>query len=144
MYNVLHQGPIQYSCIITMIIIYESPLYFCSSLCILVESIHLVAQETTVALVKSAIIFLSDSVHFFVQFTPLWSQLHFILVSWTLFWYVPTHQHGHMMHRNGGGDIWDSTALRWRHNERDAIVSQITSLTIVYSSVNSGADQRKH
>ena len=26
-----------------------------------------------------------------------------------------------MMHRNGGGDIWHSTALRWRHNERDGV-----------------------
>ena len=32
--------------------------------------------------------------------------------------------------------------LNWRHNEHDA--SQITSLTIVYWSVYSGADQRKH
>ena len=32
--------------------------------------------------------------------------------------------------------------LRWRHN--GAMASQITSLTIVYSIVYSGADQRKH
>ena len=32
--------------------------------------------------------------------------------------------------------------LRWRHNGHDG--SQITSLTIVYSTVYSGADQRKH
>ena len=32
--------------------------------------------------------------------------------------------------------------LRWRRNDRDA--SQITSLTIVYSTVYSDADQRKH
>ena len=35
-----------------------------------------------------------------------------------------------------------SQTLRWRHNNRMA--SQITSLTIVYSSVYSGEDQRKH
>ena len=34
------------------------------------------------------------------------------------------------------------TALQWRHNGRDG--SQITSLTIVYSIVYAGADQRKH
>ena len=33
-------------------------------------------------------------------------------------------------------------ALQWRHNDSEA--SQILSLTIVYSIVNSGADQRKH
>ena len=32
--------------------------------------------------------------------------------------------------------------LQWRHN--GAMASQITSLTIVYSTVYSGADQRKH
>ena len=33
-------------------------------------------------------------------------------------------------------------ALLWRHNGRDGV--SITSLTIVYSTVYSGADQRKH
>ena len=33
-------------------------------------------------------------------------------------------------------------SLLWRHNERDGF--QITSLTIVYLTVYSGADQRKH
>ena len=33
--------------------------------------------------------------------------------------------------------------LQWRHNEHD-MASQITGLTIVYSNVYSGADQRKH
>ena len=33
-------------------------------------------------------------------------------------------------------------ALRWRHNGRDSV--SITSLTIVYSTVYSGADQSKH
>ena len=33
-------------------------------------------------------------------------------------------------------------SLLWRHN--GAMASQITSLTIVYSNVHSGADQRKH
>ena len=33
-------------------------------------------------------------------------------------------------------------ALQWRHN--GAMAYQITSLTIVYSAVYSGADQRKH
>ena len=32
--------------------------------------------------------------------------------------------------------------LQWRHN--GAMTSQITSITIVYSTVYSGADQRKH
>ena len=32
--------------------------------------------------------------------------------------------------------------LLWRHNGRDGVI--ITSLTIVYSTVYSGADQRKH
>ena len=32
--------------------------------------------------------------------------------------------------------------LRWRHNDHDA--SQINSLTVVYSTVYSDADQRKH
>ena len=36
----------------------------------------------------------------------------------------------------------NDTALRWRHN--NAMASQITSLTIVYPTVYSGADQRKH
>ena len=35
-----------------------------------------------------------------------------------------------------------TSALWWRHNGRDG--SQINSLTIVYSTVYSGADQRKH
>ena len=35
-----------------------------------------------------------------------------------------------------------AVTLQWRHN--GAMVSQITSLTIVYSTVYSGADQRKH
>ena len=35
-----------------------------------------------------------------------------------------------------------SSSLRWRHN--GAIASQITSPTIVYSTVNSDANQRKH
>ena len=34
------------------------------------------------------------------------------------------------------------TTLQWRHNGRHA--SQITSLTIVYTTVYSGSDQRKH
>ena len=34
------------------------------------------------------------------------------------------------------------TTLQWRHNGRDGV--SITSLTIVYSTVYSGADQRKH
>ena len=33
-------------------------------------------------------------------------------------------------------------SLQWRHNERDGV--SITSLTIVYSTVYSGADQRKY
>ena len=33
-------------------------------------------------------------------------------------------------------------SLQWRHNERDGV--SITSLTIVYSTVYSGVDQRKH
>ena len=40
-----------------------------------------------------------------------------------------------------GGGVW-LCALQWRHN--GAMASQITSLTIVYSIVYSGADQRKH
>ena len=35
-----------------------------------------------------------------------------------------------------------STSLQWRHNVRDG--ASFTSLTIVYSTVYSGADQRKH
>ena len=35
-------------------------------------------------------------------------------------------------------------ALQWRHVIMGAMESQITSLTIVYSTVYSGADQRKH
>ena len=35
-----------------------------------------------------------------------------------------------------------SCSLQWRHNERDGVSSH--SLTIVYSTVYSGADQRKH
>ena len=38
--------------------------------------------------------------------------------------------------------IKTSTPFRWRHNS--AMASQITSLTFVYSTVYSGADQRKH
>ena len=39
----------------------------------------------------------------------------------------------------------NDNALQWRHNGYDnAITSQINSLTIVYSKVYSGADQRKH
>ena len=34
-------------------------------------------------------------------------------------------------------------SLHWHHNERD-MASQITSLTTVYSTFYSGADQRKH
>ena len=34
-------------------------------------------------------------------------------------------------------------SLQWRHNKRDC-VSSLTSLTMVYSTVYSGADQRKH
>ena len=34
------------------------------------------------------------------------------------------------------------SGLEWRHNERDSL--QITSLTMVYSTVYSGADQRKY
>ena len=37
----------------------------------------------------------------------------------------------------------DTVTLQWRHNERDG-VSQITGVSIVYSTVCSGADQRKH
>ena len=37
---------------------------------------------------------------------------------------------------------WHSS-LVWRQNERDAMASQITSLTIVYSIVYSDTDQRK-
>ena len=39
----------------------------------------------------------------------------------------------------GVGEI----ALQWRHNEYD-LASQITSLTIVYSTVYLGVDKRKH
>ena len=39
-------------------------------------------------------------------------------------------------------DYVHMTALRWRHNEWDG--AQITSFTIVYSTVYPGADQRKH
>ena len=34
--------------------------------------------------------------------------------------------------------------LQWRHNDHDGVASQITSLTIAYPTVYSGADQRKH
>ena len=34
--------------------------------------------------------------------------------------------------------------LRWRHNGHDGVSSQITSITIIYSNVLSGADKRKH
>ena len=37
-----------------------------------------------------------------------------------------------------------TASLQWRHNERDGVTNQITRLTIVYSTVYSGADQRKH
>ena len=44
------------------------------------------------------------------------------------------------------GDLFSkhlrTISLQWRHNGRDEF--QITSLTIVYSTVYSGADQRKH
>ena len=39
------------------------------------------------------------------------------------------------------GQLWHTT-LQWHHN--GMMASQITSLTIVYSTVYSGADQRKH
>ena len=42
------------------------------------------------------------------------------------------------------GYIGQFTPLRWRHNERDTAASQITSLTIIYSTAYSDADQRKH
>ena len=35
-------------------------------------------------------------------------------------------------------------SLQWRHNGRDGVLNQQPSLTIVYSNVYSGADQRKH
>ena len=41
--------------------------------------------------------------------------------------------------QRGGGHL---NALQWRHN--GAMVSQITSPTIVYSVVYSGVDQRKY
>ena len=34
--------------------------------------------------------------------------------------------------------------LQWRHNENDGVSTWITSLTMVYSRIYSGADQRKH
>ena len=37
---------------------------------------------------------------------------------------------------------FDCRSLQWRHNERDGV--SVTSLTIVYSNVYSGTDQRKH
>ena len=40
------------------------------------------------------------------------------------------------------GGVVVSNSLQWRHN--GAIASQFTSLMIVYSTVYSGADQRKH
>ena len=43
---------------------------------------------------------------------------------------------------NEGQRSWMNT-LQWRHNS-GAMASQITSLTIVYSTIYSGADQRKH
>ena len=39
-------------------------------------------------------------------------------------------------------NVFASNSLRWHHDGRDA--SHITSLTIVYSTVHSGADQSKH
>ena len=42
----------------------------------------------------------------------------------------------------------ESTSMSWHHHYNDVIIgtmaSQITSLTIIYSTVYSGADQRKH
>ena len=40
------------------------------------------------------------------------------------------------------GDSWSYGALRWRHHGHDSVSN--TSLTIVYSTVHSDADQRKH
>ena len=49
----------------------------------------------------------------------------------------------HYFHRIRKFPIITATfTLRWRHN--GAIASQITSVTIVYSTVYSDADQRKH
>ena len=40
--------------------------------------------------------------------------------------------------------LGQSYTLQWRHNERDSVSIQITSLTIVYSTVYSDVDQRKN
>ena len=39
------------------------------------------------------------------------------------------------------GLLYTNCALQWRHNEHDGVP---TGITIVYSTVYSGADQRKH
>ena len=53
------------------------------------------------------------------------------------------------LHSAINGSLWDGHRIhevRWHYNDiiMGAIASQITSLTIVYSSVYSDADQRKH
>ena len=55
----------------------------------------------------------------------------------TCYWYHMSSCHGLTT-----SYVQQFLALQWRHNGREA--SQITSLTIVYSTVYSGTDQRKH
>ena len=91
---------------------------------------------------------------------PLVTWAHGALQSGCGFWYPPTYiyisQSQKWCHQPVACQVPDSTevhaaisghftniALRWRHN-MGAMASQITSLAIVYSTVYSGADQRKH
>ena len=65
-------------------------------------------------------------------------ELYTLILSWL---WCPRY-HLQPLHSSDFSIYHIRAPLLWRH--RGAMVSQITSLTIVYSTVDSGADQRKH
>ena len=65
------------------------------------------------------------------------------LAAWSLScWYIENMDQGSTRKRTISRLQIHPYTLQWRHTEREA--SQITSLTIVYATVYSGGDQRKH
>ena len=64
-----------------------------------------------------------------------------LLIPWSRM--EPENQQLHNTSSTSVKHAWQfSTSLLWRHNGLD--VAEIINLTIVYSTVHSGADQRKH
>ena len=75
--------------------------------------------------------------HSVVPSTPSSSKIeirHFTIVEYNRYWYIQIH----------GSVNWTCQPCHYNDVIMTTVASQITSLTVVYSTVYSDADQRKH